>query len=212
MTPGVFIFTAIIFYVTFSYSLQRLCQKLDIKPAWLSWTPFHPVLMYKAGGQAGWWFVILLFPFIQVIALVVLLIAWIKIFQKSDWKLASIPLISFVLFIGSIFLLVTSFITSSAPYRMAVEQVKQNSVVIESLGEPISTGWFVQGNLETSKDNGLACLAIPVSGSKAKGTIHVDAQQQEGQWNFRQLVVAVEGRNAPIVLTTPSGYQGSLCL
>ncbi|WP_171974637.1 cytochrome c oxidase assembly factor Coa1 family protein [Leptolyngbya sp. 'hensonii'] len=216
MTPGVFIFISMIFYVTSSYSLQRLCKKLEIKPTWLSWTPFSPVLMYKAGGQAWWWFILLLFPFIQFIALIVLLIAWVRIFQRSGWKLAIVPLISSILFEvsigGSILLFIVSFMTSSPPYKMAVEQVKQNSMVVESLGKPISTGWFVQGNLTTSFDGGSACLVIPVSGSKTKGEIYVDAQQQNGEWNFRELVVEVEGRNEPIVLAAPPpGSQGSLC-
>jgi len=168
--------------------------------------------MYKAGSQAWWWFVLLLFPVIQLIALVVLFIAWVKIFQKSDWKFAIIPLISFPLLIGSIFFWIMSFMTSSAPFKMAVEQIKQNPVIIQSLGEPISAGWFVRGNLTTSDNSGSACLAIAISGSKTKGEIYVDAEQRSGKWDFRQLALAIEGRNEPVALIAPPlGYQGSLC-
>ena len=160
---------------------------------------------------AWWWFILLFIPVIQVIALLVLVNAWIKIW-RVNWKLATFVLILLLVFFGSIFGLVISIMISSVPYKRAVAQVRQSPLMIENLGEPISIGWFPQGSIEIANDSGLACLLIPVSGSRAKGKIYVDAKRQRREWSFRQLVVVIEGRDEPIVLATPpSNYRGSLC-
>uniref|UniRef100_B8HQS1 Uncharacterized protein n=1 Tax=Cyanothece sp. (strain PCC 7425 / ATCC 29141) TaxID=395961 RepID=B8HQS1_CYAP4 len=216
MAPGLYVLIVVIFYVLYSYSLQRLCRRLDIKPLWLAWTPLSTILIYKAGEQAWWWFILLMIPYIQLIALFVLLIAWIKIFKKTGWKISIVPAISFPLMVisigASIFFLVMNFISSSAPYEMAVNQVKNNPLVFEQFGKPIAIGWITTGNIETSNDRGLACLQIPVSGSKASGVIYVDAVRQDGEWKFRQLFVTNEQTNQPILLFMPSpDYDGFLC-
>jgi hypothetical protein len=77
----------------------------------------------------------------------------------------------------------------------------------DALGEPISAGWFANGAVnDLADDVGWTTLDIPVSGSRAKGRLHVDANKKAGEWQYSRLELTMSGgENIPLVSgsTTP---------
>jgi hypothetical protein len=100
-------------------------------------------------------------------------------------------LILFVVFVGSVALIVFSAMKSTDVYKDALARAKSNSAVIEALGSPIIEGFLVSGNTNVNGASGEANLSIPISGPNGKGTIYVAANKSLGRWNYSGLMVEV---------------------
>ena len=97
----------------------------------------------------------------------------------------------FVVFVGSLLLIVFSAAKSTDVYKEALARAKTDPAVIEALGSPIRDGLLVSGNTTVNGASGESNLAIPISGPKGKGTIYVSANKSLGRWNYSGLVVEV---------------------
>jgi hypothetical protein len=93
-------------------------------------------------------------------------------------------LVLFLVFVGSIVVIVFSAIKSTDPYKDAFTRAKMHPAVIEALGSPIKEGFFVSGNTNVNGAAGEANFAIPISGPKGKGTIYVKAAKSLGRWSY----------------------------
>lgn len=125
---------------------------------------------------------------------------------SRHWKwfvpvLAVVMLALFAAFFAAIFAFVFGMMKSSEPYREALARATANPQVVQALGEPIEAGYFVQGNISTQGTRGEASLAIPLKGPKGSARIYVDATQSAGLWNYKTLVVQVEGDDRRIDLS-----------
>lgn len=89
---------------------------------------------------------------------------------------------------------------STEPYAHALSVAKASPAVAEALGSPLEAGLFVSGNVHVTGPSGSAALAIPVSGPKGKGTIHVEATKSAGEWRYGTLLVRVKGSGEAIDL------------
>uniref|UniRef100_UPI00117780B6 DUF5684 domain-containing protein n=1 Tax=Calothrix rhizosoleniae TaxID=888997 RepID=UPI00117780B6 len=89
-------------YVFTSYCLYNIFQKLGEPNAWFAWVPLlQNWLTYKAGDQSPWWTIALLIPFLNLIAAIVLIVAFVNIVKKlgkNPWLilLMIIPIVNFV--------------------------------------------------------------------------------------------------------------------
>jgi hypothetical protein len=112
---------------------------------------------------------------------------------KRNWKWF-VPLgcfstvVLFVVFVGSVVLIVFSAVKSTDVYKDAFARTKAHPAVIEALGSPITEGFLVSGNTNVNGASGEANLSIPITGPKGKGTIYVAAKKSLGQWNYSGLV------------------------
>jgi len=97
----------------------------------------------------------------------------------------------FVVFVGSVALIVFSAMKSTDVYKDALARAKANSAVIEVLGSPIKEGFLVSGNTNVNGASGEANLSIPISGPNGKGTIYVAANKSLGRWNYSGLIVEI---------------------
>jgi hypothetical protein len=97
----------------------------------------------------------------------------------------------FVVFVGSIVLIVFSAVKSSDVYKDALARGKTHPAVIEALGSPVTEGLLLSGNTNVNGASGEANLSIPVSGPKGKGTIYVAATKSLGRWNYSGLVLEI---------------------
>jgi hypothetical protein len=97
----------------------------------------------------------------------------------------------FLLFVGSILVIVFSTLKSTDVYKESLARAKADPAVIEALGSPIRDGFLMSGNTNVNGASGESNLAIPISGPKGKGTIYVSANKSLGRWNYSGLVVEV---------------------
>ena len=115
---------------------------------------------------------------------------------KRNWKWF-VPLgcfsiaVLFVVFVGSVVLIVFSAVKSTGVYKDALARAKVHPAVIEALGSPITEGFLVSGNTNVNGASGEANLSIPIGGPKGKGTIYVAAKKSLGQWNYSGLVFEI---------------------
>jgi uncharacterized iron-regulated membrane protein len=94
---------------------------------------------------------------------------------------------------GGVFLL-KHVMTDNEVVRTAMAEARAHPEVVEALGEPIEPGFMPTGSIHYSNDNGSADLAIGISGPRGSGTIYVEAERQDGEWQFHKMEVALEGR------------------
>jgi hypothetical protein len=98
-------------------------------------------------------------------------------------------LLLFLVFAGSIVVIVFSAMKSTDVYKEALARAKADPSVIEALGSPIKEGFLVSGNSNVNGASGESNLSIPISGPKGKGTIYVSATKSLGRWIYSGLVV-----------------------
>jgi Cytochrome oxidase complex assembly protein 1 len=101
-------------------------------------------------------------------------------------------LVLFLVFVGSIVVIVFSAIKSTDPYKDALARAKMHPAVFEALGSPIKEGFFVSGSTNVNGASGESNLSIPISGPKGKGTIYVKAAKSLGRWSYSGLVVEIQ--------------------
>src|SRR5262249_43286043 len=106
----------------------------------------------------------------------------------------------FLLFAGSIVVIVFSAMKSTDVYKEALARAKGDPAVVEALGSPIKDGFLVSGNSNVNGASGESNLAIPISGPKGKGTIYVSATKSLGRWIYSGLVVELSGTHQRIDL------------
>jgi len=111
-------------------------------------------------------------------------------------------------FILAIMSFVFGMMKSSEPYQTGLSRARADAAVVAALGEPITPGYFVQGNINGSAASGEANLAIPLKGSRGAATLYVEASKQAGQWRYDTLVVALDEGGQRIDLRDDDGESG----
>lgn len=86
---------------------------------------------------------------------------------------------------------ITAVMKQSEAYQLSLAEIQRNEEVRATLGEPISPGFFVSGNVSTSGPDGKAALQYSVSGTKAEGTVYAYATKQAGVWALARVAVDV---------------------
>lgn len=96
-------------------------------------------------------------------------------------------------FVLAIMSFVFGMMKSSEPYQTGLSRARADAAGVAALGEPITPGYFVQGNIDGSAASGEANLAIPLKGSRGAATLYVEANKRAGEWQYETLVVALDG-------------------
>lgn len=94
-----------------------------------------------------------------------------------------------------------SAIRGSDIYRLTLERVESNPEAVRALGAPIDGG-FPMGSFSVSGGAGEAQFALPLTGSRGKGTVYVEASREMGVWRFERIELEIEGTERRIDLNT----------
>ncbi|MBN2004620.1 MAG: hypothetical protein JXA21_14790 [Anaerolineae bacterium] len=96
---------------------------------------------------------------------------------------------------------VFSALRSSDVVTGAVARAEADGRVAATLGTPLEVGWLVTGSMNTeASGDGYADLNIPVSGPRGKGTLHLVAYKESGEWDFSSLNLTVAANDETINL------------
>ena len=123
-----------------------------------------------------------------------------------NWKwfvpvLAVTGMALFAGFFALIFSFVFGILRSAEPYQTAMTRARADAQVRAALGEPIKDGYFITGSINDSGAQGMANMAIPISGPRGKGQVYVVAHKKLGEWRYETLAAKVSGQ-PPIDLRT----------
>lgn len=84
----IFLIITVIAYVVWSFLLGRLFKKAGV-PQWIAWVPVYNLWkLLILGGRQGFWAVLGLIPFVNIVATIILYIAMHRIGKKlgkEDW-------------------------------------------------------------------------------------------------------------------------------
>jgi Cytochrome oxidase complex assembly protein 1 len=89
----------------------------------------------------------------------------------------------------------------SEAYQLGAAKLQASAAAAGALGTPMSTGTPF-GSVSVSGASGTAALNFAATGSKAKGTVHVDAVKKDGVWSITRLTLKVDGSDSVIDLIT----------
>jgi cytochrome oxidase complex assembly protein 1 len=107
-----------------------------------------------------------------------------------------------VAFCAVLVFIVFAAIKKSDVYEGALNRVRADQRVIAALGEPISPGFWVSGNVNINNGKGNADFSFPISGSKGSAKVHAVASTEGRGWEYSELVVT-PSNGPPINVLTP---------
>ncbi len=96
--------------------------------------------------------------------------------------------------------LVLVCIRQTDPLPEALTWARAQTPLRERLGEPIETGWLIQGSVSIQNQTGSASLRIPLEGPLGEGVLKLDARFDRGAWRYRTLEFQTEDENLSIDL------------
>ena len=99
-----------------------------------------------------------------------------------------------IAFVGLIVAVIFGAMKMADPYQDAMARAQAHPEVVSELGEPITEGWFISGNINVNGPTGQANLAIPVSGPEGSGTIYVEGEKRAGTWDYDVMEIQIDGR------------------
>jgi hypothetical protein len=127
---------------------------------------------------------------------------------SRNWKwVVPVGCLTPILLVGGCVASIAWFVMSSIKgtdlYTDAVQRAQNDPRVIEALGEPVETGWWVTGNVNIDSNSGTADFAAPLMGTRKHGTLYVKGTREGGEWTYSVMNVAVD--DGPIIdLMSPS--------
>lgn len=112
-------------------------------------------------------------------------------------------LVAWILFAALILLVVFATLRQSDAYQKSWDLVQKNPQVIERLGTPLKSSWFVTGDVKTSTGTGHAEISYSISGPKGTAEVYVKARKVIDHWEFQELLVIQKYQEAIDVLESP---------
>lgn len=112
-------------------------------------------------------------------------------FQSVQRKWAKWAVILYALMASAfvvLFFVVGGMLKESEPYKLAKEELEQNTEVAAVLGKPLSTG-TPSGSFQVSGPDGAAHFEFSVEGPNGKGTAYIEARKALGRWTLTRMAL-----------------------
>ena len=134
--------------------------------------------------------------------------------RNAGWKIPLGCLTLIVLaggFFAVVFTVVETSFRKSVVYEQAIDRANRNAKVASQIGVPLRPGRIAQGQLKVSGSEGTAHMAIPVTGSRGKATIFLDARKSNQSWQFLTLQIQFEDQPDCLNLLVENEETNSSC-
>jgi hypothetical protein len=127
---------------------------------------------------------------------------------RKHWKLVTLVGLGFatlaVAFVALVFAILFGSMKHSGAYELALSDARATPAVVTQIGEDLKGGWFITGNINASGPSGHAELAIPLSGTRGRGTLYTVADKEAGEWKMCSLVFKPDMAGAKVVIVDSS--------
>ena len=123
--------------------------------------------------------------------------------RHARWKvpLGCLIVISLLCaFIAVLFTVLDVSFRNSIVYQQALARAGRSPEVVSRIGEPLKPGRVLQGQINVSGSTGSANMNIPITGSRGKATVILDARKVDGAWVFRTLYVQFDSPSGTVNL------------
>jgi hypothetical protein len=130
--------------------------------------------------------------------------SWMDRYPRVKIILGGLILLLLMAVAGGIAILTgMSAMRNSNLFHEAVSRAVHDPKVVAELGEPIRTGYYVSGKLQTRGRFGFADFDVGLIGPRNDGVLYVMAYKIRGEWQYRLLEVDVLG--SPSIDLLPAG-------
>jgi len=113
------------------------------------------------------------------------------------WLLAgcSVLLALCIVVFAGIVIFAFGMIKRTDVYRIANDRAIHDPRVIDAVGTPVETGWWVRGSIDAHDGEGSADITFPIHGPKGKATVEARATRdvRAGKWVFTNMKVYPDG-------------------
>ncbi len=113
------------------------------------------------------------------------------------WLLAgcSVLVALSILVVAGVVIFAFGMIRRTDVYRIASDRALHDTRVIDALGAPVETGWWVRGSIDLHNGEGSADITFPIHGPKGKATVEARAAHSAtgDKWVFTKMKVYPEG-------------------
>ena len=123
-------------------------------------------------------------------------------FKKTQKKWRNAGLILLFVIFPLFFTLIGSMLKGEA-FEQSLVSVSQNAEVIKIVGEPIESGYFVMGCIQTSGIKGEASLQYSISGPNGTADVYVQAYKEMEAWSLYNVIVHIPELDKKIQVVTP---------
>ncbi|MBN1590667.1 MAG: hypothetical protein JW888_14230 [Pirellulales bacterium] len=87
----------------------------------------------------------------------------------------------------------------TAPYKMTLDAVRGDPVVIERLGEPIEDDWKIDVKISETNGQGKATLRIPIMGPKGTANVSSNARLINGKWGLTRVEITFDNKEQHVL-------------
>jgi len=122
--------------------------------------------------------------------------------RNWKWVVAlgcGLPLLCCGVFGVGTYFMVSKVIQGTPVFAEALEKANTNPEVTAALGQPVTPGFMLSGEVNESGGKGTAHFTIPLEGPKGKGSLAVDATQSGGKWSFNSLKADLGGKTVDLL-------------
>lgn len=119
---------------------------------------------------------------------------------QRKWAIWGVVIwIAWIVLVVGIFAGVFSLLRHSEAYQLGASQLQSSPIAAKLLGTPISTG-NPTGSVKINGSTGTASLSFSAAGSRAAGTVIVEAIKKDGIWSLTKLTLKLNGSDDVIDL------------
>jgi hypothetical protein len=126
---------------------------------------------------------------------------------QRQWAIwGAVVWLGFIVLFGGVFGGVFYALRHSDAYELGSSRIQASAEVANVLGAPISTG-YPAGSISTNPTGGRAALSFSATGTKATGSVYLEAVKKDGVWSLTRLTLKVDGQDRVIDLIGQSRVE-----
>lgn len=105
------------------------------------------------------------------------------------------------IFVAAIVGVVMASLRNSEPFQITLDAAKNSAEMRQAVGEPMTIGWIMTGNVKYNGGEGEADVYVPINGPSGSAYVHTVGRKAAGNgWDFSQMTAVVEGTGQTVEL------------